>query len=308
MGRSSQCPRAVHFGLFTADLESHELRKSGHCIKIQELPYEVLEALLERPGKVVTHEELRQRLWPEDTFVDFDHSLRTSILKLREALGDSAIHAEYVETVARRGYRFIAPVEFETKNADRELENSLLNITTARAVTRRYRAAAVAIGALITVLLVAFGLNLGRLRDRLLGWSNTEPITSVAVLPFKNLNGDEEAGYLCEGITASLINQLARFPGLRVMGRGTVVRYRQSRISPREAGQQMEVAEVVTGWILRHNDHFVVGVELLDVESGTQLWGGQFDRKAADPLTLQKDITGTILQKLRARLTNHDES
>jgi cholera toxin transcriptional activator len=110
--QSSPAGRIVRFGVFEADLAAGELRKSGRRIRLQEQPFQILALLLERPGEVVTREEVRQKLWAADTFVDFDHSLNTAIKKVREALGDSASSPRYVETVARRGYRFLAPVEW----------------------------------------------------------------------------------------------------------------------------------------------------------------------------------------------------
>lgn len=103
--------KTVRFGVFELDLVSGELRKGGTRIRLQEQPFQVLAYLLQRPGDVVTREELRQKLWPADTFVDFDHSLNTAVNKVREALGDSASSPRYIETLARRGYRFLAPVE-----------------------------------------------------------------------------------------------------------------------------------------------------------------------------------------------------
>jgi len=109
--------RIVRFGVFEADLQAGELRKSGIRIRLQEQPFQVLALLLEHPGDVVTRENLREKLWPADTFVDFDHSLNTAINKIREALGDSAGNPRFVETLARRGYRFIAPVQADHKPA-----------------------------------------------------------------------------------------------------------------------------------------------------------------------------------------------
>jgi cholera toxin transcriptional activator len=106
--------RVARFGLFELDLSAGELRKSGVKLRLQGQPFQVLAVLLERAGEVVTREELQQRLWPSDTFVDFDHSLNTAINKVREALGDSASSPRFVETLARRGYRFIAPVQTDT--------------------------------------------------------------------------------------------------------------------------------------------------------------------------------------------------
>jgi DNA-binding winged helix-turn-helix (wHTH) protein len=111
MPQASSARRVVRFGVFEADLAAGELRKNGVRVRLQEQPFQVLALLLERPGDVVTREDVRQKLWPADTFVDFDHSLNTAINKLREALGDSATSPRYVETLARRGYRFLAPVE-----------------------------------------------------------------------------------------------------------------------------------------------------------------------------------------------------
>jgi DNA-binding winged helix-turn-helix (wHTH) protein len=107
--------KTYKFGLYEADVASGELRKNGSKLRLQEQPFQVLIALLERPGEVFTREELRERLWPADTFVDFDHSLNTAINKLRDALGDTASNPRFIETLARRGYRFIAPVQSESK-------------------------------------------------------------------------------------------------------------------------------------------------------------------------------------------------
>jgi cholera toxin transcriptional activator len=109
--QNSSAGKIVRFGVFAADLAAGELRKNGVRIRLQEQPFQVLAFLAGRPGEVVTREELRQKLWPADTFVDFDHSLNTAVNKLREALGDSASNPRYVETLSRRGYRFLAPVE-----------------------------------------------------------------------------------------------------------------------------------------------------------------------------------------------------
>src|SRR5258707_2260951 len=109
--------RIVRFGVFELDLSAGELRKNGVKLRLQEQPFQVLAMLLERAGEVVTREELRQKLWPSDTFVDFDHSLNTAVNKVREVIGDSASSPRYVETLARRGYRFIAPVQNDVRTA-----------------------------------------------------------------------------------------------------------------------------------------------------------------------------------------------
>src|SRR5436309_10811899 len=109
--QTNQAGRIVRFGVFEVDLAAGELRKSGARVRLQEQPFQVLAYLSQHPGEIVTREELRQKLWPADTFVDFDHSLNTAVNKLREALGDSASNPRYIETLSRRGYRFLAAVE-----------------------------------------------------------------------------------------------------------------------------------------------------------------------------------------------------
>src|SRR5579864_506191 len=111
MAETSIAPRVARFGVFELDLRSHELRKKGLRIKLQEQPCHILAILLDHPGELVTREELRDALWPSDTFVDFNHSLNSAIMRLREVLGDSSENPRFIETVARRGYRFIAPVD-----------------------------------------------------------------------------------------------------------------------------------------------------------------------------------------------------
>jgi DNA-binding winged helix-turn-helix (wHTH) protein len=117
MPEARSAGKSLRFGIYEADLTTGELRKSGTLIRLQEQPFQILTMLLERPGDLVTRDELRSKLWPADTFVDFDHSLNTAVNKIREALGDSASNPRFVQTIARRGYRFIAPVQSNEKTA-----------------------------------------------------------------------------------------------------------------------------------------------------------------------------------------------
>jgi DNA-binding winged helix-turn-helix (wHTH) protein len=128
MKESTSSSRDVRFGVFEVDLEAGQLLKDGQKVKLQGQPFQVLAMLLERPGQVVTREELQQRLWSADTFVDFDHGLNKAINKIREALGDSADSPRFVETLARRGYRFVAPVE----QVGEHLSNSNLRVDKVR--------------------------------------------------------------------------------------------------------------------------------------------------------------------------------
>ncbi len=305
MERSRPPRRAVRFGLFVADFLSGELRQNGHRIKIQEQPFQVLAALLERPGEIVTREELRRRLWlEEDTFVDFDHGLRTAILKLREALEDDADHPRFIETVPRHGYRFIAPIQWIDSDGHRPPEISLPVPGIGRVSLTRQWGLALAAGAILGTLAVVLALNLGGARDRVLG-RGADHIHSIAVLPFENVGGNPQTAYLSDGLTGTLINQLAQLPGLQVMGRGTVFQYKDSRVDPRQTGRELKVGAVVTGRVRQQDDGLIIAVEMMDVARGTQIWGEQFNRKKADLFATQQEIARTVSEKLSLKLNGN---
>src|SRR6266849_2046754 len=198
----------VRFGPFEADLRAGELRKHGVKLKLVGQPFEVLAMLLERPGQLVTREELRARLWPTDTFVDFDHGLNAAVNKLRDALSDSAEKPTYVETLPRRGYRFISSVDLPDslglKSAIPEMPASLespVAIAKSRSLSRhRYRRVLVTALVLVVVLAVLFGFDLGGIRRRSLGEPSGPRIQSIAVLPLENLSKDPEQEYFADGM------------------------------------------------------------------------------------------------------------
>jgi TolB-like protein/Tfp pilus assembly protein PilF len=244
----------IRFSVFEADLRAGELRRNGSKVKLQEQPFQILAMLLERPGEIVTREELRARLWSANTFVDFDHGLNSAIRRLRDALGDSAENPGFVETLGRRGYRFIAPVA-----------------------------------------------------SRVLQERQHEPIESVAVLPFANRSADPNTDYLSDGITESLINNLSQISTLRVMARSTVFRYKGKDADPRKAGRDLHVRAVLSGRLLKHGSSLIIQAELMDVTTGSQLWGGQYHRQAEDVFLLQDDLSREISEKLRLRLTGDEK-
>ena len=244
----------IHFGVFEADLRAGELRRNGSKVKLQEQPFQILAVLLERPGEIVTREELRARLWSADTFVDFDHGLNSAIRRLRDALGDSAENPSFVETLGHRGYRFIAPV---ASRVFRERQH--------------------------------------------------EPIESVAVLPFANRNADPNTDYLSDGITESLINNLSQISTLRVTARSTVFRYKGKDADPRKVGSDLHVRAVVSGRLLKRGSSLIIQAELMDVATGSQLWGGQYNRQAENVFLLQDDLSREISEKLRLRLTGDEK-
>src|SRR5262245_51749333 len=272
--------RGVRFGPFEADLHSGELRKHGRRIKLQDQPFQVLALLLERPGEVVTREELRQKLWPADTFVDFDVGLNTAIKRLRDALGDTAESPRYVETLPRRGYRFIAPVAEVLASVNRAssspnavsvagLPGSLKSEATALPpalpetetkrikTTRRPYALALGgliAGALLVLLAIAVGLNLGGWRQRLLTRADAGRIPSIAVLPFKNLSSEPASDYFSDGLTDEIIHNLSIIDGLQVRSRTSSFAFKDKPRNIHEVGVELGVNLVLEGSVLRSGD------------------------------------------------------
>jgi TolB-like protein/Flp pilus assembly protein TadD len=241
------------------DLRSGDLRKQGRKIRLEGQPVQVLITLLEHPGELITREELRRELWPADTFVNFEQSLTAAVKRLRQALSDSATHPRFVETLARRGYRFIAPVAEHPVAASYPPPHS-------------------------------------------------QPIDSLAVLPFENSDRDPEMEYLSDGITESIINSLSQLPAVRVMARSTVFRYKAKAADPRVIGRKLNVDAVLIGRVVQRGDALFIRTELVEVQNGWQLWGAQYNRSLSDIFAVEEEISREISEKLRLRLSGEDKS
>jgi TolB-like protein/DNA-binding winged helix-turn-helix (wHTH) protein/tetratricopeptide (TPR) repeat protein len=286
--------RTIQFGNFEADLRAGELRRDGSRIKLQEQPFRVLTLLLEHPGEVVSREELRNRLWPADTFVDFDHSLNAAIRRLRDALGDSAEDPKFVETVARRGYRFLAPVN---------------GAQTVIAVappppTSQHRRMMVAAG---LVLLLGMGaLALMLIRNGGGKSSQESPIKSIAVLPLGNLSGDPAQEYLADGITEALIGRLAGIHDLRVISRTSVLRFKETHLSVPEISKTLGVDAIVEGSVIREGSRIRVTAQLIRGATDGHIWSETFDRELRDVLALESEVAQSIAQKVEVTVTGEE--
>src|SRR6202161_3282708 len=295
----------VLFGVFEADFRSEELRKNGVKVRIQDLPFRALKLLLSRPNEVITREEFRQTLWPGDVFVDFDLGIRSAIKRLRDALGDSAENPIFVETVDRRGYRWIAPTHVEPlPEATVAAEIEALDLATPTAAPtpvnhwdwiRNWKVAglvlvaALALGALGVLSLVLLRRHAGA--------------DSIAVLPFINGSGDANTDYLSDGITESLIGNLAHVPRLKVRSRDSVFRYKGKDVEVRTAGSNLGVLMVVSGRVMVKGDTIDISTELTDVRDNTEIWGHRYTGKNANLISLQQQIASDIAGKLRATLS-----
>jgi TolB-like protein/DNA-binding winged helix-turn-helix (wHTH) protein/Flp pilus assembly protein TadD len=289
----------VRFGVFELDVRAGELRKRGVKVPLQGLPVQILIILLENPGRVVTRNELRTRLWPADTFVDFDHSLHNAIARLREALGENASSPRFVETLPRRGYRFIGSPDSLVAPKIAESE-----------VARRNRSRPPLLPAVLVLFgllaVVAFlGLNVKGTRFRLFGRPapTTANIDSIAVLPLKNLSDDREQDYFADGMTEALITDLGKVSALRVISRTSVMRYKDTKKSLPEIARELQVDAIVEGTVARAGDRLRITANLVQASPERHIWAETYERNLSDVIALQNDVARSITQQIQVQLT-----
>ena len=294
----------VRFATFQVDLRSGELRKQGVKIKLQEQPFRVLTVLLQKAGEVVTREELRYQNWPPDTFVDFENSLNTAINKLRDALGDSADNPRFIETLPRRGYRFIAPVisDQQEKSSVQAKEPKVGDEQPGKNPrTRRWLVpAVVTVFALLTLAYVSIrrgAKDAGHLK-----------INSLAVLPLKNLSGDPTQEYLADGMTEELIGRLAGIHDLRVVSRTSVMRFKDAQTSVPEIARTLNVDAVVEGSVIREGNRIRVHAQLIRGATDEHFWSETYDRDLRDVLGLQSEVAESIALKVKGTVTGEERS
>jgi TolB-like protein/DNA-binding winged helix-turn-helix (wHTH) protein/Flp pilus assembly protein TadD len=322
--------KLVRFGIYEVDLRTNELRKQGRKIKLQEQPCRILALLLEQQGEVVTREDVRKRLWSDDTFVDFDHSLNTAIMRLREALNDSSDNPRFIETLPRHGYRFIAPVEeVNISEQDKHQDaapaaepESHLPVTELRSPspssTERViheprnkkidpRRALFLGGLLGLAFLTVFVLVLRHLRNG--AGANVQPnqIKSVVVLPFENLSGDKDQQYFTDGMTDELIANLAKIRSLRVISRTSAMGYKGTHKTLSEIARDLNVDAVVEGTVLRSGNRVRITAELVQVATDRHLWADTYESPFGDILTLQSQVASAIVNEIRINLTPEEQ-
>jgi TolB-like protein/DNA-binding winged helix-turn-helix (wHTH) protein len=298
--------RRVQFGAFELDPTAGELCKHGIRIRLQDQPLQILQQLLEHPGEVVTKEELQKRIWPAHTFVDFDHGLYSAMQRLRDALGDTAQTPRYIETLPRRGYRFIAKISnqngVETKTPPPIVEAQIPVISeyqTSR-ITRRIFIGAAAI---LVALLIAFAIKGVTLPERLTGRPASRQIRSIAVLPLQSLSSDPTQEYFADGMTDALITDLAQIGSIKVISRTSTMRYKQSNKSLPEIARELSVDGIVEGTVQRSGNRVRVTAQLIHAPDDKHLWGNSYERDARDVLSMESEIAEGIATEIRAKLT-----
>jgi TolB-like protein/DNA-binding winged helix-turn-helix (wHTH) protein len=324
MGTSTASTRIIRFGVFEVDLNAAELRKGGLRVKLPEQPFQILTVLLERPGELVTREELRNRLWQSDTFVDFDHGVNNAVMRLREVLGDSSDSPRFIETVPRRGYRFIAHVDESPWSpppsiTPQQSESQKLAPTTEDPATAptlwlssiqqgvKRRGTLIAVGVVAIVLFVLAGA--WRYRATLTGGTgDVRQSTSVVVLPLENLSGDQEQDYFADGMTDDLIANLAKIRSLRVISRSTAMAYKHTHKPLSEIARELHVDAVVEGTVLRAGDRVRITAELVQVSTDRHLWAETYESQMGDVLALQNRVSSAIVSEIRVNLSPQDRA
>ena len=314
MSSSAPVVRVLRFDIFELDVRAGELRKQGVKVRLQGQPLQVLETLLRRAGDVVTREELRTQIWKADTFVDFDHSLHNAIARLREVLGDSAENPRYIETLPRRGYRFLVPVESQdrTQSESKSIAagtSVMGQVPPAADIERRgygRRAKVLAVALVLAAALIG-ALGLSRVRERLLGQPHSHRIDSLAVLPLADLSGNPDQDFFADGMTEALITDLGKVSALRVISRTSVVQYKGTKKTLPEIARELNVDALVEGTVLRSGNRLRITANLVQASPERHLWAESYESEVGDILTLQGQVAQAVARAVQVKLTPEEE-
>jgi DNA-binding winged helix-turn-helix (wHTH) protein/TolB-like protein len=291
----------VRFGIFEADFRARELRKAGVRIKLHDQPFQVLAMLLDRPGELVNRDEIRKRLWPGDTFVDFDHGLNNAVARLREALGDSADTPRFIETLPRRGYRFITPVNWQGSGPDQVVSASepLSEEPKSRAMFSARKLKILAISGVV-VLAIAIGVAVTVFRGSAPPQANgPQPI---AVLPLQNTSAAKDLDFLRIGLADDISNTLSYYPALSMRPFASTNRYAGADVDLQKAAREMQVADIITGHFAVAGDEIEVTLEAVDATNNRVLWRDTLRGTAHDLIGIQQQIATRLQHGLIAAL------
>jgi TolB-like protein/tetratricopeptide (TPR) repeat protein/DNA-binding winged helix-turn-helix (wHTH) protein len=311
------------FGPFEARTCAQELSKNGTSIRLRGQPFAILELLLSRAGEAVTREEIRQKIWPVDTFVDFEHGLNTSIKKLRQALCDSATEPRYIETLPRLGYRFIFPVETtveaKPKNPTSEAVQEAVAVSQPRPAARPPRSfvwSLVLVPAFVLLAGVALVFNLARARDKFFALfrstkngsiavaSAPKPPRSIVVLPLQNLSNSSAEDYFADGMTDELTTDLAQFGSLRVISRTSAMHYKGTSKTAPEIGRELGVDTLIEGTVQHAGNRVRIRIQVIDSASDRHLWARSYDHELKDVLVLQSSAARDIAEEVQGKVAS----
>jgi TolB-like protein/DNA-binding winged helix-turn-helix (wHTH) protein len=289
-------------------MRSGELRKQGRKVRLEGQPVQILICLLENPGELVTRDELRQRLWPADSRGNFEDGLNTAVKRLRKALNDSAGNPRFIETLPRRGYRFLAPAQ--AVNAAEEGPN-LIEIPPAGLApgagnlpgAKGVLGSPFWKGSAWALLIVLVGVIAWTFRLK----NGPSPvIRSLAVLPLENLSHDPTQDYFADGMTDELITELGQISELRVISRTSVMTYKGANKSLPQIAQELNVDAVVEGTVLRSGDQVRITTQLVQAPADKRLWAQSYEGDVHQTLALQRKVARAIAEEIQVELTSHE--
>lgn len=297
MGAQTKPAATVHFGNFEFDCATGDLRRDGILLKLQPQPAKVLAVLVRRSGEVVTRQELAKEVWGSETFVDFEQGLNYAIRQIRTVLEDDAEQPQFLETLPKRGYRFIAPIVEQRTPLRTEPRVSSATKPPKRKRSWRYIVASAAV-------LVALVVGWLLIRTERSGTVNARRISSLAVLPLQNLSGDASQDYFADGMTDALITDLAQIGSMKVISRTSSMRYKQSNKSLPEIARELNVDGVVEGSVQRSGDRVRISAQLIEAQKDRHLWAESYERDVRDILELQGEVARDIATQISVKLTS----
>src|SRR5262249_6193633 len=297
----------VRFDQYELDAHRYTLTHEGRGVKLERIPMELLLLLVERKGELVTRDQIIERLWRKDVFVDTDNGITTAIRKTRHALKDAAEESHFVQTVPAKGYRFIAPaapLDVEDSAPPRAPENA---VAADRSGHRRFRFIHLAVAALAVIGLAVVWI-LTDSRSHVAGAPSMPVIRSLAVLPLENVTGDPSQDYFSDGMTDVLITDLAQIRALRVVSRTSSMRFKGTRRPLQEIASDLGVDAIVEGTVMRSAQRVRVTAQVIRANPEGHVWADEYDRPVGDVVALQAELAHAISQAIRVTLTPREQS
>lgn len=298
MATESKSSARVRFAEFVFDCRSGDLRRDGTSVKLQPQPAKVLAVLIQGAGQIVSRQELAEGVWGQDTFVDFEQGLNYAIRQIRTVLKDDADQPRFIETIPKRGYRFIAPLKEEVAPAEAASPITAPGPLKSRPNTLRLVGIVLALAGIVTAVLV---LNPRPRRRESTTVANAR-IASLAVLPLHNLSNDPQQDYFSDGMTDELITDLAKSGSLRVISHTSVERYKNTKRPLPEVARELGVDAIVEGTVLRSNDRVRITAQLIDARSDLHLWADSYEGDLRDVLSLQDEVAQRITTEIGLKM------
>jgi TolB-like protein/DNA-binding winged helix-turn-helix (wHTH) protein/Tfp pilus assembly protein PilF len=286
------------FGQFELDLRSYELKRDSQPLRLEKIPMELLIFLVEHHGELITREQIIERLWGKEVFLDTEQGINTAIRKVRQVLRDDPEKPQFLETVVGKGYRFISNVTLIPTESAASRDRVLPESKSGR--PRRLWLFGTVAGLLVATAVVWM---LWPKIDRALRGRPTSALRSIAVLPLENLSGDASQEYFADGMTDELITDLAKISSLRIISRTSIMQYKGVRKPLPEIARELNVDAVVEGTVTRSGNHLRITAQLIDASTEGHLWAENYDRELGDAVTLQNQVATSIAEQVRAKLT-----